>query len=60
MVEFDLKILAEKFQISEEKMKKMIQKLINERLVIQNGEMYSLTETGQDFMRFIRDGLNET
>ena len=60
MVEFDLKTMAENFQISEEKMKKMLQKLIAERLIIQNGEMYKLTETGQDFMRFISGGPNET
>ena len=60
MAEFDLKTLSEKFQISEEKMKKMLKKLIDERLVVQSGEMYKLTETGQDFMRFISGESNET
>ena len=51
-MEFTLKEIAEKFNQTEEKMKSILNDLLLSGLVEKNGELFKLTDRGNDFMKF--------
>jgi len=52
-MECTLKEFAQKFNQTEEKMKKILSDLLLSGLVEKNGDLFKLTDKGNDFMRFI-------
>jgi len=52
-VEYTLKEFAQKLDQTEEKMKSILNELLLSRLIEKNGDLFKLTDMGNDFMRFI-------
>lgn len=53
MIECSVDTFAKTFNVPIERMVKQLEKLIEIGLVVKNGDMYRLSETGYDFMKFI-------
>ena len=54
-MEYTLKEFAKKLNQSEEKMKLIINDLLLSGLVEKNGDLFKLTDLGNNFMKFISD-----